>query len=366
MKILRNYILREFSGPLALSFLVLIFVMLLGNLIKIADLIINKGVDPLSVTKVFLYLMPYLISYILPIACLAATLLALGRLSNDNEIIAIRAGGISLLHLTIPLLIVGLICSCLLLILNDRVIPYAYFASRKTLMEVGIKNPTAALEPGVFINSFDKYILFIYRIERNTLYNIRIYEPQEDKPTRTIVAKKGEFISIPEKKIVKLKLIDGTSDEPDPNNPANFYKLNFKTYFMTLNLSQEEFGGRKIEKAKPKDMNLKELKAQIQQLHSEGVDPAPLVTEMNKRISLSFSCIIFILLGAPLAVITRRREKSINFALAFFIAGVYYLLLLGAEALSLRGIVDPRIAVWLPNILLGLLGIILTFRLCAY
>ena len=365
MRTLRNYVLKEFFGPLILSLAVLVFVMLLGNVIKIAELIINKGVDPLSVGKLFIYLIPYLLTYILPIACLSATLLSLGRLSSDNEIIAVRAGGITLLHLIIPLLIIGLIFSFLLLIFNDQVIPYAHFAARKTLIEVGIKNPTAALEPGVFINSFERYILFVYRIEKNMLYNIRIYEPQEDKPTRTIVAKRGEFISIPEKKIVKLKLMDGMSDEADPNNPSNFYKLNFKSYFMTLNLSQAQSGKDNIEK-KPKDMTLKELRGEIKKLYSSGVDPAPLVTEMNKKIALSFSCIVFILLGAPLAIITRRREKSINFALAFLVAGIYYLLLLGAEALSIQGTLAPRTATWLPNILLGSVGLILTYRSCAY
>ena len=365
MRILRNYILKEFFGPLILSLAVLIFVMLLGNLIKIADLIINKGVDPLSVAKLFFYLIPYLLIYTLPIACLSAVLLSLGRLSSDNEIVAIRAGGISLLHLIVPLLVIGIILSLVLLIFNDRVVPYAHFATRKTLIEVGIKNPTAALEPGVFINSFQKYVLFIYRIEKNMLFNVRIYEPQENKPTRTIVAKIGEFISIPEKKIVKLKLMDGTSDEPDPNNPSNFYKLNFKTYFKTLNLSGGQLDQNKIEK-KPKDMTLKEIKNEIKKLNAEGVDPAPLITEINKKIALSFSCIIFIILGAPLAIITRRREKSINFALAFLVAGLYYLLLLGAEAISLQGILDPRIAIWIPNILLGGLGLILTYRLCVY
>ena len=224
---------------------VLTFVMILGNLIKIAELVINKGVDIFSVSKLFLFMIPYLLTYTLPIAALTAVLLSLGRLSSDNEIVAIRASGINLFSLILPLLIVGIILSLMLVIFNDRVIPYAHYATRKTLMEVGVKNPTAALEPGVFINSFEKYILFIYRIEENKLFNVRIYEPQgEDKPTRTIVAKRGEFIAIPEKNMVKLKLIDGTADEPDPENPTNFYKLNFKTYFMTLNLSAKNRGNR--------------------------------------------------------------------------------------------------------------------------
>lgn len=365
MKILREYFLKEYLGPLVIALLVLTFVMILGNLVKIAELVINKGVDIYTVIKLFLFMVPALLTYTLPVATLVAVLLSLGRLSSDNEIVTIKASGINLLTLIIPLLVISLILSLVLVVFNDRVIPYAHYATRKTLVEVGIKNPTAALEPGVFINSFEKYILFIYSIEQNKLYNVRVYEPQgEDKPTRIIVAKKGEFIAMPEKNILKLKLMDGTSDEPDPNNPSNFYKLNFKTYFMSLNLSQMQ-DKDKVAK-KPKDMTIKELKEETAKLKKEGIDPAPLIVEINKKISLAFSCFVFILVGIPLAIITRRREKSLNFGIAFLIVGIYYLLLISAEALSLRGILNPALAMWFPDIIFGVIGSILTFRICAF
>jgi len=365
MRILRNYFLREFITHILLALGILTFVMMLGNLVKIADMVINKGVDILSVIKVFIFLTPYLLTYTLPIAALAATLLALGRFSSDNEIVTIKASGVHIFNLIMPLLTVGLMLSLMLVIFNDRVIPYAHFASRKTLIEVGIKNPTAALEPGVFINSFEKYVLFVYRIEQNKLYNVRIYEPQGDnKPTRTIVAKRGEFIAIPEKKIIKLKLVDGTSDEPDPENPTNFYKLNFKTYFMTLNLGQAQ-DADKIGK-KPKDMTIQELKDEVEKIKKEGIDPTPLLTEINERISLAFSCLAFIVLGIPLAIITRRREKTINFGIVFVIVGLYYLMLMGSETLCLHGFINPGIAMWIPNIILGLIGTVLISKLCAY
>ena len=363
MKILRNYFLKEFISPLFLALGVLTFVMLLGNLIKLTDLVINKGVDIMTVSQLFLFMMPSLLTYTLPIATLTATLLSLGRLSGDNEIIAIRASGINLITLIVPLLIIGTILSLILVVFNDRVIPYAHFSLRKTLIDVGVKNPTAALEPGVFINSLEKYVLFIYQIEDNKLINVRIYEPQGgDKPTRTIIAKRGEFISIPEKNMIKLKLVDGTSDEPDPENPTNFYKLNFKTYFMNLNLSQIREKST-IEK-KPKDMTIRELLNEIKKLEKEGIDPTPLITEINEKIALALSCFVFMLLGSSLAIITRRREKAINFGIAFIIVGVYYLLLIGSEAMGLQGYIDPKIAMWIPNMILGLVGLILTVRLC--
>lgn len=363
MRILRTYFLKEFITPLFMALGVLTFVMILGNLIKIADLVINKGVDIVSVSKLLLFMIPFLLTYTVPISALTAVLLSLGRLSSDNEIIAIRASGINLFRLIVPLLIVGVILSLTLVFFNDRVVPYAHFATRKTLMEVGVKNPTAALEPGVFINSFEKYILFIYRIEENKMFNVRIYQPEEGKPTRTIVAKRGEFIAVPEKSMVKLKLIDGTADEPDPENPTNFYKLNFKTYFITLNLANAQ--KKDSIGKKPKDMTLQELSSEADKMKRSGIDPTPLITEIHGRIAMAFSCLVFILLGSSLAIITRRREKTVNFGFVFLIVGAFYLLFIGAETLSLQGFLPPEIAMWLPNLILATIGTILTIRLCA-
>lgn len=368
MKILRNYFFKEFLGPLFLALGVLSFVMVLvGNLKKIADLVINKGLDLFTVLKLFLFMTPYIVTYALPIAVLVAVLMSLGRLSSDNEIVAIRASGINLFSLVLPLLVIGIILSLTLVVFNDRASSYAHYAYRKILREVGIKNPTAALEEGVFINSFEKYVLFIYRIDqkKNKLSNVRIYEPQgEGKPTRTIVAKSGEFIAVPENNLIRLKLMDGTSDEPDPESPTNFYKLNFKTYFMNLNLTQSH-GKGEVEK-KPKDMTIQELRNQISKLKKENIDPSPLITEINEKLSLAASCFVFMVLGIPLAIMTRRREKSINIGIAVLIIVAYYSLFIGCEALGIQGRISPQIAMWIPNALFGIIGVILTYRLCVF
>lgn len=365
MRILRSYILKEFFGPFFVSLAVLSLVMLLGNLIRLADLIINKSVDLLSVAKLFTFLVPALLTYTMPIAVLVAILLSLGRLSSDNEIVAIRASGVSILRLIIiPLLIVGLILSLILVVFNDRIVPYVHFASRRTLNSIGVKNPAAALEAGTFINAFDKYVLFIYHIDGNQLHQVRIYEPQpEDKPCRTIIAKRGEFVSLEDKKMVKLKLINGTSDELNPSNPTKFYKLNFKTLFLNLNMAESRQG--EIDK-KPKDMTFRELDQEITKFQTAGIETFPLIAELHKRIALAFSVIVFILLGTSLAMLTRRREKSINFSLAFGIAGIYYLLLLAGNALALQGYLWPALAMWLPNLILGIIGLYLAIKICAY
>ena len=359
--------MKEFIAPLFLTLGVLSFLMaLVGNLNRIADLVINKGVDILSVLKIFLFMAPYIVTYALPIAVLVAVLISLGRLSSDNEIVAMRSSGVNMFSLVLPLIIIGLVLSLILVIFNDRASSYAHFAYRKTLIDIGIKNPTAAFEEGVFINDFQKYILFIYHVDqkKNRLNNVRIYEPQgEGKPTRTIIARAGEFITLPETKSVKLKLIDGTSDEPDPENPANFFKLNFKTYFMNLNLAQTK-DKNKIEK-KPKDMTIRELREDIARLKKGKIDPNPLIVEINERLNLAFSALVFVLVGAPLAMIARRREKSINIGIAVLIMVSYYPLFIGCEALGTEAQFFPQLVMWLPNIVFGAIGAIMTYKICA-
>lgn len=358
MKILRRYILRELAGPFFFSFVIFTFAMLTGNLIKLADLVINKGVDFLSICKLFFYMLPWLFTFTVPMAVLSATLLTFGKLSADNEITAMRASGISLYRLVFPLVVAGLVISLISYELNDWILPRLRFESRKLIAQIGVKNPTAYLEAGTFIKAFSNYIVFIYGIDKNTLTNVRIYQPQEGRPTRTIIAAKGEIAYIPEKDAVRLKLMNGTSDEPDPKDPNNFFKLNFKTYTMTLDLKE----GRNLNIEKKKsDMSISELKQNMNKLKAEGINPIPLSIEIHKKISYSFSSLIFILIGIPLGLMARRGEKTIGFGLSLLVIVAYYLLLLGGEALSIKGVLFPSLGIWLPNIVFGAAGPALIF-----
>lgn len=364
MKILRNYILKECVIPFILALIVLSCVFLLGYTVKLTHLVINKGVPLIVIGKIFLLLIPLLLTYTLPFACIIGVILAFGRLSADNEIIAIRASGIHLRKLITPLLTVGIILSLTTFYLNDRVIPKAHFEQKKLQKNLGLENPDALLEPGVFITEFKGQTLFIHRVEGNKFYNITIWQPQpDDGPTRTIIAKRGEFTRVPKTKQLILKLIDGTSDETDMQNPNSFYKLNFKTLFITLDLSGL---GEKVVK-KPKSMTINELIAETRRLEPllKTDDIYPLHTELYRRITWSFSPLIFILLGFPLAIITNRREKSANVIIAIFCATVYYLLSLGVQGLSIEGKLPAEIIMWAPNAAGFLTVLIFNRKICA-
>ncbi|MFH1406820.1 MAG: LptF/LptG family permease [Candidatus Omnitrophota bacterium] len=364
MKILRNYILKELIYPFFLSLIVFTFVLVCGNILRLAEMMVTKGISAVYILKLFLYLLPSLLDITIPMAVLSAVLIAVGRLASDNEIIMLRASGLNLFQIIIPLLTVGIIASLLLVILNDRILPYSIYETRRLVKEIGIRNPTAYMEEGVFIKAFRNYVVYIHKIDKNKIQGVRIYEPQADRPTRTIIANRGRFFPSAAGNKIKLELYDGTSDEPDPNDPNTFYKLNFKTYRISLDLTDELT--KKAMDKKPKDMSIKELMQEINNMKAKDIDHMMLVAEIYKKISRSFSAVIFVLVGVPIALMVRRGEKTISFGISIAVVVVYYLLLLGGEALVIRGFVHPAIGMNMANALMLLLGIFLTFKITRY
>ena len=360
MKTLKNYLNQEWFSVFLLALVIITFILVVGNIVKLVELVITKGIKPSIVLKLFIYLMPKLLIYSIPISILTSTLITIGRLSYDNEITAIRSSGISLFPILFNLLLIGLLFALICLYFNDSLIPRANYASRKILQQIGEKRPTAYLEEKTFIKAFKDCIIFIYKIKDNYLEDVRIYQPQTDKPTRTIIAETGEFIFIPEKNEVKLMLRSGTADEPSFEDPQNFYKLNFSNYQITLNLKEHQ-NFEALEK-KVADMTLSELQVEIEVMKIMGVDYRPLIIGLYRKVSLAFSSIVFMFIAMPLAIRIRQREKSLSVALSLIICLLYYLVLATGEGLALQNKLPPFWGVWMANIVFLTLGIILAAK----
>jgi lipopolysaccharide export LptBFGC system permease protein LptF len=274
---------------------------------------------------------------------------------------AMRASGVSMAKTVTPLIVAVLLLCGVTYVISDRVASSTHYVYRKLIAQIGIENPTAALEEGTFIKKFKNFVIFIYEIDKTKLRGIRIYQPQEGKPTRTIIAQKGEVISIPEENVIKLRLMHGTSDEPDPKDPSKLYKLNFRTYDLPLNVS--EFKTSDIPEKKPKDMTVAELRAEIERLGEAGIKATyPLSAEIHNKIALSFSSLAFFLIGVPLGITTRRSEKSIGFGISIALMACYWTMLIGGKAVAQKGVANPFLALEAANFLVGGIGLIMFWR----
>ena len=246
----------------------------------------------------------------------------------------------------------------LLFILNDKVIPDFHYRYRKQVKNIYTKNITALIEPGVFLENFNNYILYVSDMDGNKLKNIFIYEIDEKHETSKVTfAKRAEFIT--EGDTLKLKLEEGFRDETNPKNKKELYRLNFKIFFLDIPIKDKK--AVKIDK-KPSDMRLTELREKIDHFENMGIDPTDLLSEFHQRISFSFSIITFIILGFGVSLVVKHREKSINFGIAFLIAGCYYLLFILGETLIEYRFLAPIIGMWLPNVIICTIGSILLYK----
>ena len=353
MRTLRVYVLREHAAPFFVTMGGLTAVLLVGNIIKFAELVVSKGVSPFDILRLMLYLIPYMLTFTVPMACLIAMVLAFGRLSTDYELIAIRASGVAPIRLVFPMLTVGLIISAALLIVNDRVAPASHLAFRRQLKAIGIKQPTAYLEAGTFIKEFPPYIIFIYHVEGRKLHNVRIYEPQPNGPTRTIIAERGEFERLASRQGVQLKLYDGTIDQWDPMHPGSFYKAAFGDYAMTLRSDRED--PQRINR-KIRELTFKELVQERARLTAEGIDALPVSLELHRKVAASFAAMVFVCFGLALGLRLHHHERLTSFMWILMIFMVYYLATIGMNAIALKAWLPAWLAMWTPTLIGGLIS----------
>ena len=357
MRILRNYILKDFLSALFFSLLALTLVMILGNLGKISDMIIRKGVSAVDAFKILSLFIPYVLGFTIPLSILMGVLLAMGRLVADNELTAINVSGISLSRIITVFLTIGVISSLFLFLINDKIIPYFHYNYRSYVKNIYSKNITAIIEPGVYLENFKDTILYVDDIKDNKLKNVFVYEINKEGLSRLTYAKYGEFVV--DKNILKMRLENGFRDEINPKNTKEFYRLNFKIFFIDIPVENKVKS--QINK-KASDMNIKELKTKIKYLRNKDINPIEFIAELHKRISFAFSPIIFVILGFGVSLVVKHRERSINFGIAILVAGIYYLLMLLGETITKFQFVPPMFGMWLPNIVVGAIGLYLIIK----
>ena len=359
MRILRQYFLKEWLGSFGLSLLVFTFILLIGNLLKLAEVIV-KGANLFLILELFLFQLPYCFSYAIPMSVIASSLIAFGRLSADNEILAIRTSGIKLHSVILPFIFVGVFLSVSAFTINNNFVPYTYHQTRIILREIGTRFPILPqFDESVIIDEFDDFKIYIGRIEKDRLKDLTIiFKPPEQSASEIIFsAKEGMICSSGNKETLSIKLLEGTIHELDRRGNRKYYRSNFAE--QTINLPTGfDFNLQK----KLKAMSIGELRAVLRESRNL-TECYPVLTEIHRKISLSFTCVVFFLFSIPLGIQTKKAAKSTNIALSFILFVIYYLFLVGGKALGNKGLLPPYLAMWLPNILMGSLGVFFLYHL---
>ncbi|HEY5674490.1 MAG TPA: LPS export ABC transporter permease LptF [Malonomonas sp.] len=348
---IHRYILKEISLPALLSLLIFTFVLLMGRIPRLTELVINKGVPLGEMLQLFSYLLPTFFSITVPLSFLLGILLAFGRFSADSEFIALKASGISLYSLLKPVLILAFCCSLLTAWLTISVEPAGKSAFRGKLFEIASNRASVGIRAGVFNDDFDGIVLYAGGMDerRGIMQNVFISDEREGETSATILAQQGRFIPDPSNYSMTLQLNNGSIHrQPKGNNNSTYQLIGFSNYSINLDL------GNQLAAAEGRHRSRGELswsELQTAQRDSKSTkDLLRLAVEKHKRIAIAFAPLVFALVGVPLGLQSNRSGKGAGFALALAISLVYYLLLSIASTIAGKGMVPVAVALWLPNI----------------
>lgn len=387
VSILQRYALRQFIAPFFLAIVVLAFVLLMDRLFLLADLLVRKGVHALVVGEIMVLSLPFVVSICAPLGSLIAGVVTFGRMAQDNEIRVVRAAGIPVIRVFLPTA-----AGCVLLMLgmvgfNGYVVPEAQHKVRNLLTDVARKKPALRVREGVFMDDFANYMIYIGSIDerRSRVRNVAIFERKRGRPSPGFVtAPTGEISYTPDDQYMVLTLFDGEMHEL--TDKGSYRKLLFRRHVINVrqdvdlvrqnreyrsdqelvmtrladrvrDLSKElsELGKRSRDTAgSTSKAGAAELEENLTRLRYKKLETARYQVEFQKRLSLAFSCLFFVLFGAPLGILLRRGGIGTGFIVGLVFFALYYVLLLGGQNLADAGRLKPLVGAWLPNIVLVL------------
>ncbi|MEN6468610.1 MAG: LPS export ABC transporter permease LptF [Smithella sp.] len=360
-KIINRYIFREIAFPFIMILFVLTFVLLMGKILQIMDLMVNKGIHVLDIGHLILLIMPNFMLFTIPIALLVSILIAMGRFSADNEITALKSSGVSLTQIYIPVAVASVLAFVCAIVIGNFLVPKSNFATKKFLFELASQNASIGIKEKVFNADFKDLLLYADKIpaDGGFMKGVIISDNRVIGEQNTILADKAFLVADPKLMIVKLRLENGSIHTVTPDL-KNYRKVDFKIYDINLDLSTTLSTLTDDQKSST-DMTMTEL---LKQMKKPGLDDAAvreLAIEVHKKFSIPLSCIFFGLLALPLGITSHRAVKSRGFAVGIMIVASYYLLRIGGEALVETGRLSPSIGVWTPNVFFALLGIYLFY-----
>jgi len=359
-RILNLYILREISLPFVMVLFILTFVLLMGRILQLMDLLVNKGVGFLDISKFIVLLMPSFLMFTIPMSLLVAILIGLGRLSGDNEITVMKASGISLYQLSRPIAVAAVIAFISTSIITLFLVPQSNYATKIHLYNVSKQKASIGIREKVFVDYFKGLLIYAEKIPLDGAFmeGVLIADTRLTDEPNTIIAKKAYLISDPRELTVTLRLENGSTHTVDPSL-QNYRKMDFSVYDVNLDIGSSLFDEKKLKEKSSGEMTVLELRERLGKSGLEKQHLREVAIELNKKLSMPMSCLILGLLGVPLGIRTQRSAKSWSISIAFALVVLYYMLQLGGEALVQTGQVTPLIGTWVPNLVFGLAGVIL-------
>jgi lipopolysaccharide export system permease protein len=358
--IIGRYVFREMIPPFLVNLAFFTFIFLMAKILNVTKLIVNYGVGLTPVLLMLTYFIPSFLVFIVPMSVMMGILLAFLRLSHDNEVVALKAGGFSVYRLLPPVFVFCAVGSLLTGLMTVYGAPWGKVASKALLFETAKSNISMGLKEKTFTDRFTGMMLYVNEIDLKELLLTDVFIEDQQTPgmVSTVIAPKGKIVPNPEELKFRLTLFNGMVNRVDLNKKA-VYSVSFDTYDLNLELV-ELFSAGKFGRSgrKQSEMTLEELRRAL-----EGVEKTArynsMLMEYHKKFSIPFACFVLGLLAVSLGLQSRSEKRSSGMVLGLFWFLVYYVLLSAGWICGESGLCPPVVGMWGPNLMFGLLGLYL-------
>ena len=370
--------MRELIPPFALGTAIFTFFLIIDRIYHLADLAVTKGVPFYLVVQLLVFMLPSFLAHTLPMALLVAVLLAGGRLAGDLEIIALKAAGVSTLRLFRPVLAVALTLTAVTAGLTLVANPLANREFQRQLFKILQSRAVSGLQERVFNSTFGDVIIYVEDVSASqvALRGLLVSDERDPKLSRIITAREGRLLTDEVSQRITLRLLNGAVSEADvmPADPpkglskdatsggaasaARYRYTLFGLYDLSLSVDSPLKGAPRVEKPE-KDLTLGELVTRTTELRADRHGRAPYLIELHKRFALPLAALVFALVGFPLGIRSHRGGRSVALAGSLAILLTYYFVMTSLEGAALRLEIPAGIAIWTPNVLFTLVGMVL-------
>ncbi len=360
MNILDRAIAKEMTAAFGIGLMVFTFVLLTNKILRLVELIVNKGVGVMTVLQLFLYMLPYSLVVTIPMSVLLATLVTFTRLAADGEVLALRGAGLSLTRLTRPAVLFGGVATLLTLVISIWILPYSNQAFKGLVFDMTRRQVSAGIEEGIFNELFDGLILYVEHLDPKTsaMRGVFLVDTRNPEEARVIVAQGGRFTSDPANLRLGLELDHGTIHLSAAEAAGRYRLISFADYALNLDLGralsdpmQRQLGEQ--------ELTLSGLLQRAASLRAQGQNYHPPLVEFHKKLAIPMSCVLFTAVGVALGSRIRKGGRGISLAISVACALGYYLLIVAGEGLGDRGWAPEYLLMWLPNLLVALGGALL-------
>lgn len=362
---IERYILRELSVPFVLTLVVASLLLVSGQLFgELLNKAVNRGMGLDIVSQGLLFFLLPMFIHALPVALLLAVLIAYGRLSEDHEIVAMQASGVSWTRIFRPVLLLGLIASIFNCWLANGPIPRLQGERRAFLVRTVTTQPTMMLQERTWLPEAYGMHVWIGAIddEESRLHDLRIYRDAGDGNTQFITAETGQIEIEPGSMDIFVRLHNGTLHESVEADAAAYNIVEFESLRFPFPVQRlQKWAARSIG-TRIGEWSLGQLLRALRAARAEGKSTRKVWREIGERTSMPFACLSFVLLAAPLSIRPHKSRRNYGAGVSIGLATTFYLLYTVGKVMARSDVVHPLISLWMPNLLLSGAGVVALVR----